>query len=168
MISAANGALSTYDFEDENYPDNTFSTDHGGFPHVANAELLYLVVTNADPEARATFSEREIADVDGNGLYEFVDGWGKPICWMRWAPGLESSDRQPLEADMVAKLAADEYLDSGDADPFDPMNVGVLGSDGNVERVLGRYFAIRGDLKKGEPRQTLEKHAQSIDLDIVP
>ena len=34
--------------------------------------------------------------------------------------------------------------------------------DGNVERVLGRYFAIRGDLKKGEPRQTLEKHAQSI------
>lgn len=152
LISAANGALSTYDFEDENYPDNTFSTDHGGFPHVANAELLYLVVTNADPEARATFSEREIADVDGNGLYEFVDGWGKPICWMRWAPGLESSDRQPLEADMVAKLAADEYLDSGDADPFDPMNVGVLGSDGNVERgwfLVPYVFSAGPDEKYG-------------------
>lgn len=125
LILTAGGSLSSFDFTDENYPDNTFPTKNGGYPHIANAELLYLVVMNADPESRASFSEREIADVDGNGLYEFVDGWGKPICWMRWAPGLESSDRQPIEADMIDKLAADGYLDSGDADPFDPMNVGV-------------------------------------------
>ena len=134
LITAAGGNLSSFDFDDENYPGNSFSTNGGGYPHVANAELLYLVVMNADPESRGAFSEREIADVDGNGLYEFVDGWGKPICWMRWAPGLESSDRQPLESDMIDKLAADEYLDSEDADPFDPMNVGVLNASGDVER----------------------------------
>lgn len=100
----------------------------------SNAELLYLVVMNADPEARSSFSEREIADVDGNGLYEFVDGWGNPIRWMRWAPGLEASDRQPTWSEVrngVSDL---------DSDPFDPMRVGngwflvpyvySLGSDG--------------------------------------
>ena len=115
LVAAAGGSLSSYD-------------------HVANAELLYLVVMNADPEARAAFSDREIGDVDRNGLYEFVDGWGKPICWMRWAPGLESSDRQPYENDMVDKLAADGYTDPSDSDPFDPMNVGVDDGSGGVIR----------------------------------
>ncbi|MBR4832866.1 MAG: type II secretion system protein [Thermoguttaceae bacterium] len=82
-----------------------------------NAELLYLVVTNADPEARAGFSDRDVADTDGNGLLEFVDGWGRPICWMRWAPGLESSDRQPA-------LPLDPANAELDADPFDPLGVG--------------------------------------------
>lgn len=122
---AANGNLSPKDFTDEEYPENSFPTEHGGYPHIANAELLYLVVMNADPEARATFSDREVGDVDGNGLYEFHDGWGKPICWMRWAPGLESSDRQPLEEDMLDVLGAGGVIDSIDRDPFDPLNVGV-------------------------------------------
>ena len=34
--------------------------------------------------------------------------------------------------------------------------------DGNAERVLGRYFAIQGDLKKGASRQTLEQCANAI------
>lgn len=90
-----------------------------------NAELLYLVVMNADPEARAAFSEREVADTDNNGLFEFVDGWGNPIRWMRWAPGLVNSDRQPgcyagvlTAADPNTYRVAREY-----ADPFDPLGV---------------------------------------------
>lgn len=89
----------------------------GGFGDNYNAELLYLVVTNGDPESRAGFSDRDVADTDGNGLLEFVDGWGRPICWMRWAPGLESSDRQPT-------LPLDPENAELDADPFDPLNVG--------------------------------------------
>ena len=34
--------------------------------------------------------------------------------------------------------------------------------DGNAERVLGRYFAIDGDLKKGHARRTLEDYATRI------
>ena len=88
----------------------------GGFGDNYNAELLYLVVTNADPESRAGFSDRDVADTDGNGLLEFVDGWGNPICWMRWAPGLEASDRQPT-------MPLDPANAELDADPFDPLAV---------------------------------------------
>lgn len=90
-------------------------TDASAFTNI-NAELLYLVVTNADPEARALFSDREVDDVDGNGLMEFVDGWGNPICWMRWAPGLVYSDRQP------PCYEGKNYVSPEDADPFDPLS----------------------------------------------
>ncbi|MGI6401036.1 MAG: type II secretion system protein [Thermoguttaceae bacterium] len=136
--------LSSYDFPEEGYPDTFAGTDGGGYPHVANAELLYLVVMNADPEARTLFTEREIGDVDGNGLNEFIDGWGRPICWMRWAPGLVSSDRQPLESDMLDMLdsaspddldAPPNQIDKIDRDPFDPLNVGFIhGDSGQIER----------------------------------
>ncbi len=138
------GSLSSYDFPEEGYPDTIAGTDGGGYPHVANAELLYLVVMNAEPEARTLFTEREISDVDGNGLNEFIDGWGRPICWMRWAPGLVSSDRQPLKSDMLDMLdsappddpkAAENQIDKIDRDPFDPLNVGVIyGDSGQIER----------------------------------
>ncbi len=86
----------------------------GAFDNV-NAELLYLVVMNADPEARSTFSDREVDDTNNNGLMEFVDGWGKPIRWMRWAPGLLLSDRQP------PCYGGDDVVLPEDADPFDPL-----------------------------------------------
>lgn len=82
-----------------------------------NAELLYLVVMNGEPEARSTFSDREVADTDGNGLMEFIDGWGNPIKWMRWAPGLVWSDRQPI------CYKDDNVVSRADEDPFDPLNI---------------------------------------------
>lgn len=66
--------------------------------NTTNAELLYLIVMNADPEARTMFHEREIGvwdDGDRVGGNVFLDGWGNPICFLRWAPGLVDSDRQP-------------------------------------------------------------------------
>ncbi len=93
-----------------------YSADPGASVNL-NAELLYLVVMNGEPEARSTFSDREVADTDGNGLMEFVDGWGRPICWMRWAPGLLYSDRQPP----LDRVSGD--VDPEDADPFDPLDI---------------------------------------------
>ena len=93
----------------------------GDDPRVCNAELLYLVVTNGDPEARAGFSDRDVADTDGNGLLEFVDGWGRPICWMRWAPGLKSSDRQPQIPEGLPFV----YDENMDADPFNPLGLSL-------------------------------------------
>jgi prepilin-type N-terminal cleavage/methylation domain-containing protein len=57
------------------------------------AECLYLTVMNTtgDGEARTQFSAQDIADTDGDGALEFIDGWRRPISWLRWAPGFVST-----------------------------------------------------------------------------
>lgn len=57
-----------------------------------SAECLYLFVVNAtgDGEARGLFNEQDTGDTDGDGALEFLDGWGRPIEFLRWAPGYES------------------------------------------------------------------------------
>jgi prepilin-type N-terminal cleavage/methylation domain-containing protein len=57
-----------------------------------SAECLYLVITLAtgDGEARTLFGESTIGDTDGDGAPEFLDGWGHPIQFLRWAPGFDS------------------------------------------------------------------------------
>lgn len=51
-----------------------------------SAELLYQIVMGM-PEAEEAFNGLEVADTDGNGLNEFVDGWGNPILFIRWPAG---------------------------------------------------------------------------------
>ena len=58
----------------------------------SSAEFLYLWVTRAIPDAKEQFRENEMADADGDGWPEFVDGWGNPIKFIRWSPALRSSD----------------------------------------------------------------------------
>ena len=57
-----------------------------------SAECLYMIVINAcgDGEAKTLFSESTIGDTDGDGAPEFLDGWGHPISFLRWAPGFVS------------------------------------------------------------------------------
>jgi len=50
------------------------------------AECLYMLVTAGSPEARENFNQSEIGDTDGDTLMEFIDGWGRPIYFLRWAP----------------------------------------------------------------------------------
>ncbi len=59
------------------------------------AELLYLIIANLNPEALENFRGAEIGDLDGNGLLEFHDAWGRPIRFYRTVPAFEGSDRQP-------------------------------------------------------------------------
>jgi len=58
------------------------------------AALLFLIIQNLNPEALEAFHGSEIADTDGDGLLEFVDAWGKPIQFLRWAPAFPGSDLQ--------------------------------------------------------------------------
>jgi hypothetical protein len=61
----------------------------------AQAKCLYLWVMLAIPEAKAMFNGVEIADVDGDRWMSFVDAWGRPIGFLRWAPGFSpNSDIQ--------------------------------------------------------------------------
>ena len=66
-----------------------------------SADLLYPIVMNTSPETRGTFLDRETADTNNNGIPEFVDGWGNPIRFIRWAPALPESNRQPTLAEGV-------------------------------------------------------------------
>lgn len=76
----------------------------------ASAECLYMIVMS-DPEAASQFQSSEIGDVDGDGLPEFLDGWGTPIRFIRWpagfVPPLADSDLQVADA-------------GSHHDPFDP------------------------------------------------
>lgn len=81
------------------------------------AECLYMVLMLAtgDGEARTLFREQEIGDTDNDGAPEIIDGWGRPIAWMRWPAGFVS-DLQPLDANGNRLIDADH-------DPFDVYRV---------------------------------------------
>ena len=71
------------------------------------SECLYLIVSCGSVEDRERFNESEIGDTDDDGQLEFIDGWGEPIGFLRWAPGFcGASDIQSGNADT-------------DHDPFD-------------------------------------------------
>jgi hypothetical protein len=53
-----------------------------------SAQCLYLMVSRLMPEAMEQFSQNELGTIDGKPC--FVDGWGRPIMWLRWAPGFSN------------------------------------------------------------------------------
>jgi hypothetical protein len=60
------------------------------------AECLYLIVSamhDGDKNALDFLTSDEIGDVDEDGMPEILDAWGRPIEFLRWAPGftVESS-----------------------------------------------------------------------------
>jgi prepilin-type N-terminal cleavage/methylation domain-containing protein len=75
-----------------------------------NAECLYLFITkgSGDVDVMEQFRPDEIGDTDGDGMNEFLDGWGRPINFLRWAAGFHS----PLQP-----------ADAKEHDPFDPLRV---------------------------------------------
>lgn len=76
-----------------------------------SAECLYLTVMlfTGDGEARTLFSRQDIGDTDGDGALEFLDGWGRPIRWVRWPAGFVG--RSDL-------MAGDPDIDHDPLDPF--------------------------------------------------
>ena len=80
--------------------------------------LLYLIIANLNPEALESFHGSEIGDPDGEGLLKFLDAWGRPIRFLRWAPGFMGSDRQP---DVVSEIGSvTRYWAGPNASPPDP------------------------------------------------
>lgn len=54
------------------------------------AECLYMIVKSAvseDGDGSDVFKPDSIGDTDNDGLFEFIDAWGTPIKFLRWAPG---------------------------------------------------------------------------------
>ena len=109
------------------------------------AECLYMIVMLAtgDGEARTLFGEQDIGDTDDDGAPEFLDGWGRPIEFIRWPTGFaERSDLMSGNAD-------------ADHDPFDvyrrdqsfaPRPAGSVYST-----ILPLVAALTGELADGNP-----------------
>ncbi|MDR1494023.1 MAG: type II secretion system GspH family protein [Planctomycetaceae bacterium] len=98
--------------------------------HFGSAKCLYLIVMYGNPEARELFFDHEIR-TDEDGLSYFVDGWGNPIYFLRWAPGLTLSDRQPnilepnqMEIHWDSATTKKSQAAEETPDPLDPTEVG--------------------------------------------
>lgn len=112
----------------------------------ASAETLHLFVAlgGFETDALEPFRDDEIGDVDGDGAPEFLDGFGRPIHFLRWAPG-----------------AAQALGVQAGGDPFDPYRLGGTGtfpltplivSAGPDERISIRRTASRSIEEQGPPR----------------
>jgi len=70
---------------------------------VESDELLHMIVTRgpvADSDVVAHFRPDEVGDIDGDGLLEFIDGWGRPISFLRWPVGF-ASPVQPIAGTLL-------------------------------------------------------------------
>jgi hypothetical protein len=107
------------------------------------AKCLYLLVTigSEDADVLENFSQSDIGDFDHTGCKEFLDAWGNPIRFLRWAPGFVS----PLQPE--APSPASDVADQRMRDQTDP--TGVYGSPqpgsvghGGVGRIARNTFAL--------------------------
>ncbi|MCA9014719.1 MAG: type II secretion system protein [Planctomycetaceae bacterium] len=94
--------LPQYAIENPDAADLIDGVRHGS-PNVnadLSAELLYYILTNSEiygvpPVGEDAFSTSEVADTDGDGLKEFVDGWGRPLRFYRWPTRLFNPTGNP-------------------------------------------------------------------------
>jgi len=68
---------------------NTLWNKHMQDRTTESSELLYFFLFHSGnfgsaEVSRDEFTEKEIADTDGDGLREFVDAWGQPLRFYRW------------------------------------------------------------------------------------
>jgi len=90
------------------------------------SECLYMIlesIQNGETNGLDFFKPSEIGDTDGDGVPEVLDGWGRPIAFLRWAPGY---------------VGPFSNLHRTDApDPFDPL--GVRGGRVNTSGVYDHF-----------------------------
>jgi len=80
---------------------NVWSTTHQG------AECLYLIMANTYVDGTPAIEmipSSNIGDLDNDGVPEILDGWGRPLGFVRWPvgyarPGFDSSPTIPLPPD---------------------------------------------------------------------
>jgi len=108
------------------------------------AKCLYLIVTMGldEPDVMENFSETDVAyDPDGSQMKVFVDAWGHPIQFLRWAPGF-ASGIQPLAPPTAATK---DYRMRDQTDPsgvYGSPKPGPFSAGSGGGRVSGNTFAL--------------------------
>jgi prepilin-type N-terminal cleavage/methylation domain-containing protein len=108
-----------------------WTTTHQG------SECLYMILSRMqDGESNGLehFHATEIGDTDNDGMLEVLDGWGKPIAFLRWAPGFTAD---------VTGSALQKAPASAEPDPVDP--TGVRGSPPNTYFLFPLVFSAGPD-----------------------
>jgi prepilin-type N-terminal cleavage/methylation domain-containing protein len=100
-----------------------------------NAKCLYMLVSVGSPEALEQFNQSEIGVDPQDQRSYFIDGWGRPILWLRCAPGFSSWQGVTPVPGPVAPTALQTGNPTTDHDPFDTRNVDVWA--GGVNPVRG-------------------------------
>ncbi|HEX4142708.1 MAG TPA: type II secretion system protein [Pirellulales bacterium] len=80
------------------------------------AECLYLIVTLGFVDelgGRDLFNEGSIGDTDSDGLSEFLDAWGTPIGFLRWAPGFTESELNGAGGTLAGQLSPTSLTAAG-------------------------------------------------------
>ena len=89
-----------------------------------SAECLYMILSRGgmDTDVMDQFRPDELGDVDSDGVPEFLDAWGQPIIFLRWAPGFS---RDPVgAAGVVRTFSPIQVADPANHhDPMDPLRV---------------------------------------------
>jgi prepilin-type N-terminal cleavage/methylation domain-containing protein len=84
------------------------------------AECLYLIIScmrDGDKSGLDFFDASEIGNTDDDAIPEILDAWGKPIEFLRWAPGYVQEDGALTLQTRDSRVAPD---------PFDPLKVDNL------------------------------------------
>lgn len=119
------------------------------------ADILYLVVMQSSPDVLTQFSESEVDDIgfaeDGtpnpNDLKEFVDAWGLPMIFFRWAPGYSLSEIQ-------SSASTESGLDGDWSAMTDGKmrSIEITNKDGTKTSVqVGPYEQVRWLLHENDP-----------------
>lgn len=106
-----------------------------------SAECLYMILARSgfDPESLENFRSDEVGDTDMDAAPEFVDGWGQPIVFLRWAPGWLPPANTVLQvADPVTAH-----------DPLDPLRVDSRDYDATLPLSTG--YALVPLIASGGP-----------------
>jgi len=85
-----------------------------------DAECLWAMVMRggfADPGIISHFRADEFGDQNDNDAREFLDGWGNPIRFLRWAPAFVSR-YQPPPSSTDADIRSHDVFDSAALDPL--------------------------------------------------
>jgi len=116
-----------------------------GSPNLSNEEILYDFLTQENviggvPIGSDAFNAAEVQDKNGNGLPEFIDGWGTPIRFYRWPTHLfRASTGAAIDPTIAKKLFSTLPAFSGNLtndlarDPDDPLQ-STLAVDTNMNQ----------------------------------
>jgi prepilin-type N-terminal cleavage/methylation domain-containing protein len=138
-------------------PDAADSFPHK--PETESAELLYLALTRFEqfgiPAVGVDeFRSAEVVDTDGDGLPEFVDGWGRPLRFYRWPTRLVKPFGLLGFDQAYGTQGVDDDLNGSTDDVFiDIDEIGWPGSDDTyIDPAIRRFAAL---YVAGLPRQPI-------------
>jgi prepilin-type N-terminal cleavage/methylation domain-containing protein len=100
-------------------PGFTPTTTYGELYGFAETLVMLVSMSGFQPDAMEQFRTDEIGDVDGDGAREFLDGWGRPIAFIRWpagfdAPTVDRSQPDPLDVMRVTAAVTSPFAASSD------------------------------------------------------